>query len=338
MNTDIVSVSGFIEGKILAEDVLSDKGALLVAKNTQINRYIKDKLLGMNVQRVQIFSSEKVDAVQERYLKSVTEIRSLLNDIVAGKGLDRRKLSSISDMIFKEITHSSVVVSQLNELLQTDEYTYKHSINVALYAALTAKWMNFSQKEIKTVIEAALLHDVGKVKIPLPLLNKKEKLHPEEFDEIKKHTIYGYEMVKDIESLSEDVKKAVLMHHEREDMSGYPLSAGREDISIYSKIVAVADVFDAMTTDRAYKKAVSPFDAFDMFQTSGQSIFDIRIVSAFLGNVATCYTGAKVLTDTGIVGKVVYIPPYNLSKPVISVGTSYKDLSRDSSLKILKII
>lgn len=222
--------------------------------------------------------------------------------------------------------------------MNADEYTYTHSVNVAFYSALMAKWLKYSEREIKRVIEAALLHDVGKIKVPSALLNKIGKLLPDEFEEIKKHAIYGYEMVSEIKELSSEVKKAVLMHHEREDRSGYPFKAGAEDINQYSKIVAIADVFDAMTTDRVYKKGVSPFDAFFMFQTTGQESFDIKIVGTFLGNICACYTGTNVLISTGDIGRVVYIPPHNISRPVIKVASGYLDFSRDESLKILRII
>jgi putative nucleotidyltransferase with HDIG domain len=200
---------------------------------------------------------------------------------------------------------------------------------------LIGKWLNLGEDNIKDIIIAGLLHDIGKTKVPADILNKKTRLTDEEFEIIKNHTIYGYEIVKSADCFSEEVCNAVVSHHEREDKSGYPFGIGSRKTNIYSKIIAVADVYDAMTSDRVYKKRVTPFEVFEMFQTIGVKNFNHKIIQTFLTNLAACYVGSKVLLNTGEVGEVVYIPLHSITEPVIYVGSDYLDLAKSGSKQIL---
>ena len=141
----------------------------------------------------------------------------------------------------------------LNEEKDFDEYTYTHSLNVALYAMLIGKWLRLDNNSIKNVIKAGVLHDIGKTKVPIEILNKKARLSDEEFDIIKKHTFYGYDLVRSTDCVSDEVCEAVLLHHEREDKSGYPYGIGGRQLGLYAKIVAVADVYDASPTSSQKK-------------------------------------------------------------------------------------
>jgi len=203
---------------------------------------------------------------------------------------------------------------------------------------LAGKWLNLDGDSIRTVIKAGLLHDIGKMKIPVEILNKKAQLSEEEFEEIKKHTLYGYNMAKETKRFSEEVCRAVLSHHERMDKSGYPFGIGCEKIDIFSKILAVADVYDAMTSDRVYKKRDTPFRVFEMFKTEGVKNFDPKIVNVFLNNVSVYYVGSKVFLNTGETGEIAYIPPQSITEPVIRIGQEYIDLAQDRSRSILCMV
>ncbi len=130
----------------------------------------------------------------------------------------------------------------------------------------------------------------------------------------------------------------MLLHHERIDGSGYPFGYSNVSISLLAKIVSVADVYDAMTQNRVYKKKATPFDAFEMFLTIGESIFDTTVLNAFLKNMATFFVGANVILSSGDTGQIVYVPPQNILSPIISVGSKYINLSQESSVKILSML
>lgn len=335
-------------GEILAEDIVNDAGVPIIVKNTVINQYIREKLICLGVKKLRIYNSQTQHSEQyERsgfekfhkdYKRDVLQIKEVVNELSVGKKLDYNKVNSICNSIFSKLRETDCIIKCLSKVKSADEYTYYHSINVAFYSMLLAKWLRIHEAEIKEIVLSGLLHDIGKIKVPIEILNKKRELLPEEFDEIKKHSLYGYFMLKHTCNISENICKATLMHHEREDGSGYPYGLMGEQIDKYAKIVAIADVYDAMTSNRVYKKAVSPFHVFETFYTSGIKIFDINMLMTFIKNLSPYYLDSKVLLNNGAVGEVVYIPPFNVTKPIVSLNGEYIDFSRDCSYQIQSLI
>ena len=333
------------EGDILAEDIINKHGAVIVAENTVLNGYIINRLSTMGIQEIKILDScvktsdqdESITYlhIKENYGESIVGIKSIVNELTAGEPLDEEKVLNISNMVCCKIHDSCEILRILNEEKGFDEYTYTHSLNVAFYAMLIGKWLNLDNESIKIVVKAGLLHDIGKTKVPIEILNKKSRLSDEEFELIKKHTLYGHGLVKSTKHFSEEVCDAVLSHHERMDKSGYPFGIGGGQISIFAKIIAVADVYDAMTSDRVYKKRATPFEVFEMFKTIGVKNFDPQIVNTFLMNLSTCYVGSKVLLNTGEIGEIVYIPPQSITEPIINIGHDYIDLAQNREKNIL---
>lgn len=348
MKTRIIAISDCKEGVILAENIFNRFGVTIVAENTVLNNYIINRLAELGVQQLKIFEAREGDysrkekdirqRIKQCYNQSILDIKLIVNELAAGRPLDADKIISVSDLVFSEVHDSFHLLKILEEEKRFDEYTYTHSLNVAFYSMLLGKWLSLGEDSIKDIIKAALLHDIGKIKLPAEILNKKTRLTDEEFEIIKKHTHYGYELVKSADCFPEEVCNAVLSHHEREDKSGYPMGIGSRKIDIYTKIIAVADVYDAMTSDRAYKKRVTPFEVFEMFQTIGVKNFNHKIIKTFLSNLAACYVGSKVLLNTGEVGEVVYIPLHSITEPVVHVGTEYLDLAKSESKQILCMI
>jgi putative nucleotidyltransferase with HDIG domain len=138
--------------------------------------------------------------------------------------------------------------------MDSDNYTYHHSVNVAILSILTAKSMHYSESDIKTIALGALLHDIGKAQVAGGLVQKPGELSSTEKDEMKKHPEYGYQLIKNIPTLSYAVKQIVRLHHEKLDGSGYPLGLSGMEIPNYVRLITVCDMYDAMTADRIYRK------------------------------------------------------------------------------------
>jgi len=335
-------------GDILAEDIFNRYGAVIVAKNTILNNYINYKLNEAGIKQVRIYNRKgNIGCMNESgtyrhakatYIESISGIRSIVSELAAGRPLNADKVINIADKVCSGMHDSQAILRVLNEVKEFDEYTYTHSLNVAFYAMLTGKWLNLDRDSIRTAVKAGLLHDIGKMRVPFEILNKKARLSDEEFNVIKKHTFYGYNIVKETNLFSEDVCRTVLLHHERMDKSGYPFGIGCEKIDIFSKILAVADVYDAMISDRVYKKRDTPFTVFEMFKTVGVKNFDPRIVNTFLNNVSVCYVGSKVFLNTGETGEIAYIPPQSITEPIINIGQDYIDLARDRNRSIMCMV
>jgi len=340
MRRKMVSVESCQIGYVLANDVYNSSGVTLVGRNAIITEYIKNKLIELQIPTVCVFENvthEPDYLVEQKYLENVSLIRDILNDLSAGKKIEYKKVIDLSESLYCNINIGYRTLKVLNQVKITDDYTYSHCINTAFYCMLIGKWLGFNENDIKKVIQCGILHDVGKSRLPTELLNKRGVLTREEFEIIKKHTILGYDILNDVEGLDLDIRRAVLLHHERIDRSGYPFNASPDCVGIFARIVAIADVFDAMTSDRIYKKRATPFEAFEMFMTVGIGMYDISIVNIFLKNIINYYIGLKVLLSNGEQGEIVYIPPYDILSPVILSNGRYINLSDHCGLRIVSV-
>ncbi|BCJ95601.1 HD family phosphohydrolase [Anaerocolumna cellulosilytica] len=342
-----IAITDCMEGDIIAEDVVNCYGGILVARETVLNQYILGKLQRRGIYRIRVYEKrnytkeKKADTyiqLKKSYKEDIIEVKKILCNLAVGKGLDIEKIADLSDRICGKINNAGDILMVLREEKGFDEYTYSHSLNVALYSMLIGKWLGLNYQEIKEAVVAGLLHDIGKTKIPTNILNKKEILTSEEFELIKKHTLYGYKIITKAGNFSENICEAVLSHHERMDGSGYPNGIWGDQISLLAKIVAVSDVYDAMTTDRVYKKKITPFKAFQIFQTLEVKNLDPLVMKTFLMNISPYYVGTNVLLNTGEIAKVAYIPPQCITEPVVCIGKNYIDCSSRKDIEILNMV
>lgn len=214
--------------------------------------------------------------------------------------------------------NSSVSVFEtLLDMKNQDDSVYAHCIDVALISNILARWLHFSEEDQLTVLTCGLFHDIGKFLLPPAILRKPGKLSPAEFEIIKTHTIEGFHMLSKFNNIPQIVKNAALMHHEKCDGSGYPYGLKGNEIDKYTKIVTIADIFDAMTSDRVYRKAMCPFSVIKAFEDEGIQKYEMRYILTFLENVANCYLNHKVTLSNGLEGNVIFINKDNLSKPVV---------------------
>ena len=219
-----------------------------------------------------------------------------------------------------------------------DDLTYAHSLNVALICAVEGEWLGYDQRTIDQLIQCGLYHDIGKMMIPKELLEKSAPLTPEEKKTVENHVLQGYQLIRDMD-VGQSVKNCVMMHHERCDGSGYPLHLKSDKIDDFAKIVAIADVYEAMTSPRPYRKAKCPFEVMHLFETDGLTHFDPKFLMVFMDNIAQSYMGTNVRLNNGTVGTIVFINKMCYSKPMIQVlGGEYIDLFKRSDLHIEAMI
>jgi putative nucleotidyltransferase with HDIG domain len=335
-------------GEILAEDVLNEWGIILVSQNTIINQYIKNKLIEMRIPNILVYmpvslqsysdGDMKYNEVKKNYVEVVMSVKGILNELAAGGKVGYEKIFTVSQLIYSSVNESTSLIKCLAEMRNIDEYTYTHSVNVAFYSMLIAKWLNLPEFKIHEAIQAGLLHDIGKVKISDEILNKKGKLTSEEYEVMKKHSIYGYDLIKNMSEFSDHIKNGVLMHHERMDGSGYPYGISGVSIWLYAKIISVSDIYDAMTHDRVYKKKATPFEVFQMFLTTGMCTLDTLVLKTFLNKLPAYFVGTTVELNNGETGEIVYVPPHDIASPVVRVAKKYYDLSSINELKIFSMI
>ena len=335
------------EGDIVATDIYSNDGrTLLLAKETILNEYIIKRLENMDIRRVRIYKKAEHYGLSEKPMVSqelppnqvISLMKNMFQNIVSGKDIASENLSAITDQIYGSLKDSHTVEQCLKNIRSSDEYTYGHSINVAFYAMMIGRGLKLSESEVQKAFLSGLLHDIGKTQVPEEILNKPGKLDSWELEIIQNHTIMGNIIVDMIYGLDQDIKNAVLLHHERMDGSGYPFQFTKRNINLYSGIVAAADVFDAMTTDRVYMSRRTPFDVFKMFLSDGLGKFDIQIIDVFTKKLANNMIGCKVLLNTGETGEIAYIPYHKPMHPILKLSEEYIDLSEDRKKKIVRML
>ena len=229
------------------------------------------------------------------------------------------------------------VFDMLHNMRQMDDSTYVHCMNVGLICNIFAHWLRMSEEDIKTATLCGLLHDIGKIRIPTQILKKPARLTEWEFNVVRTHPKEGYDILINA-PVNDHVKNAALMHHERCDGSGYPLGLSSNQIDPFAKIVAIADVYDAMTSARVYRGALCPFEVIAAFENEGYQKYDPEYILKFLENIVDTYMLHRVRLTNGEEGEIVYINPDKLSKPTIKVGDKYINLANEPHLFIDSII
>ncbi len=238
--------------------------------------------------------------------------------------------ASITNDLMKAINDNDAIAVDINALKTSDEYTFKHSVDVATMSMIIAKKQGLSQQDIYNIGIAGLLHDMGKSKIPLEILNKPAKLTDEEFAVMKKHPIFGYEILKEKNDFPKTISFAVLQHHEKMNGKGYPMGVAADKIVPYAKILAVADVYDALVTERPYKKAFSQRTAVEMIMSMSEEL-DIAAMRSFMSSVILYPVDSTVLLSNGEEARVVANNSESVLRPTVVglVSGRVYDLAHD---------
>lgn len=341
---------------ILAKDAVTDKGIVVIAKNTMLSNVNYKKLEDNGIQYITIFSksnfeeieySEKGDnnlynRIEDRlefknFEKVYDEkIKKLENQFIAigkGVGVEIDNLYSIVIDTLSTVSCKSDVFFYLGHLKEQDIHTYAHCLNVGIICNLFGLWLGFDGDALKNLTVSGVLHDIGKTQIEKSLIKKPGKLTREEFETVKKHVDLGYDLIKNFD-IPQEIKDGVLMHHEKIDGSGYPSGLKNENISLTGKIIAICDIYEAMTADRVYRPQVCPFEVIRNFEQNSYDILDTTLLLAFLQNISYTYVGSKVMLSTGEEAEVVFINQAHLSKPIVRTDTSFIDLSKETDITI----
>jgi len=349
MKQEYVNVNDDIIGSFLGDDVYTIGGNMIVPADTLITAYIIKKLQEFRIDKVFIYitnpihgneylGNEVISDAQKKYIEDVNIAKIMIQDLASGKELDFSMAEDVSENIYSKINDCSSLMDCVNSVRIADEYTYSHLINVSVYAMLLAKWMGLSKSQIKDVVMAGLLHDVGKSQIPSEILNKKGPLTENEFEIMKRHTVYGYEILKKNNDINIDVKRAVIMHHEKENGTGYPFGIKGSQKNLYSKIITVADIFDAITSERVYRERQTPFMAFKELEKVGFDAVDPKVMMVMFTNMPSYYVGSKVKMENGDIGEVVYVPNQCAYAPVIKINDNFFDFTYEKEVLIKEFL
>ncbi|WP_048601640.1 HD-GYP domain-containing protein [Rubeoparvulum massiliense] len=358
-------------GSILAVPVYSPLGALLLERGRTIGQREKEMLKAFKINKIRIqidkkiqvktankqvdtstqpatvqpqaiTSSEQIQRMKEEWKKeyeeSVKLIEKVMIHVQTGGKVPVLEIRKNLENMLQQVSTSPSLMMSIETVRNVDLYTYHHSTAVAILAPMLAKWSGLPENEQMQIALAGMLLDIGKSKIDSTILQKPGALTQAEYEEMKQHTVLGYQILKDTPGLSSGVALAALQHHEREDGTGYPLGLTGDKIHPYGKIIAICDIYHAMVSNRVYRKGSSPFLVFDQLLNDAFGRLDPNLVHIFVRNMMDLSVGEVVKLNNGEIGKIIFITSYAPTRPMIEVNGNIIDLNLHRDLHILEII
>lgn len=333
-------------GMVLSQDILNDRKEIIISEGIMINEDVRHKLFSILGNRTvyvvsdmgQYVNRQRIKKVEEAFQKITDKLEGVFSNFKEDEIGTITKVYGMGDDLVKELSDYKMVFEAIIDSNRVDQYLYRHSINVGILSTMLARWMGLKEEEVIEISRAGLLHDIGKMAINQEVLHKPGKLTEEEFKEMKKHVSSSYEIIKNIDFISDNIKEGVYSHHEKEDGSGYPRGLKGEEIPLYGKIMALADIFDAMTSNRVYRNMESPFKVMEMFERESFGKLDARCLMVFLEHIGTYYEGENVLLSDGRIATIRKVNAKNRSKPLIQIEHEFIDLSRINNLEIVKLL
>jgi HD-GYP domain-containing protein (c-di-GMP phosphodiesterase class II) len=300
----LVSINSLKPDMELAEPIKSNGRRLLSAGCSNLNRY-KDRLENLGIHYVYIDDEISKDIEVNSVINNKTKdeskkmIKETFKNVSIGKKMDSQAVKDGVTNMVKDIFNNDEVLANLIDLKNDNDYTFGHSINVGAISLVIGKALGYNRKKLIKLGTGACLHDIGKTKIPDEILNKPGKLTDKEYEIMKQHPKLGYDILKKYPNTTATSLAAVVGHHEKVNGKGYPQNKEGNDIYVYGRIVAIADVFDALTSDRCYRDRWPVHKALDLIISEAGEHFDSKLVETFIRNVAAYPNGTIVQLSNG---------------------------------------
>ncbi len=340
------------DGMEIGSDVVGSTG-VIVPKGTKVDRNVVAKLARFDVMVVEIMEpedyatthNEKVRLSKdfakfsEVYHYNLNAYKLLLNQFMNQQlPMNPFLLLDIHNKIAACARSRETLIDYLYNMLPSeDDMTYAHLLNSALIATVFGHWLSLDDPSIQTLTLCGFFYDIGKCKLPNRILWKPDKLSDFEFNWMKTHTTIGFDMIKNV-NLSQEIKNTTIQHHERCDGSGYPNHLKDDDISFYSKVMAIVDSYEAMTSARTYRTSMNPFQVIANFERTGYEKYGAMIIRPILEHIANEQLGMEVRLSDDRNGSVLLINKDHLSRPLVKLNDeTIVDLSKQPDLQITAI-
>lgn len=319
----------------LAKSIFNENGQILIHVGVPLTRRIIDRLIDIGITYVYIEDDKTSDIISQSVITEETRVRSInqikseftsiademkLKKTFNGDHLSKNFTQIVSDLL-DEIKGNDDVLTVLSDVFLYDSYIFSHSLNVTVYSLGLALELKFSEKKLMELGLGAILHDVGKMLTPNEILNKPGRLTNEEFEIIKKHTTDGYKMLKDLPNIPLLTAHCAFQHHERLNGTGYPQGLAGDKIHPYAQIIGICDVFDAVTSNRVYRRAMLPHEGLELLYTGVGTQFDTELVKSFSKTIAIYPDGLTVGLSNGCTGVVSKQNKELSTRPVVRVLT-----------------
>lgn len=316
------------EGMILGKTIYGSKGEVLLTEGAVIKKAYINKIKELNYNGLYIVDEES-DGIEINDVVDLSTRNEVVNTLKGAfdrvkKGLNdslntQKEINKLVENIVDQILRNDEILVNIMDLKRYDDYTYFHSTNVAVLSVIIGTELGLSEKELYELCLAGLLHDIGKMYVPEEILNKNGSLSDIEWEEIKKHPEFGYRITKDKFNIPTKAYVGIYQHHEKYDGSGYPKGLKGEEISLYGRILCIADIYDALVSDRPYRKGLSPSEAMEYIMAGGGYYYDSDLVQIFYKKVAPYPVGTVVELSDKRVAIVVSNKSNYCMRPTVKI-------------------
>lgn len=314
------------ENSILAEPIMDAMGRVLLGAGVRLTvSYIERlKRLGYQTVYVQDDRLEDVEILSAISDQTRAKAYKAMGRLIDGgtERVDNARIADVRDTVQRmvsDILSCPNVMTNLQQIIGYDDYTFHHSINTTVISLILGVGLRYSEQQLNELGTGALMHDIGKTKVPGEILNKKGSLTKEEFDEIKRHTQYGFDALRKASDLGIVSAHISFQHHEKWDGSGYPRGLKKTEILEYARIASIADVYDALSSPRVYRGAFQPYEAYEYILAKSGMEFDPKLIENFGKNVAVYPTGSGVRLSNQLRGNVIKQNPNFPMRPWVRV-------------------
>ncbi|WP_282174265.1 HD-GYP domain-containing protein [Cytobacillus firmus] len=332
-----VPIQELREGCILSEDVFSLTNRPIISQKTVLTKELLDIMKIFLIEEAEVETTmvsgksmtsagnmdEAEEAVESNYintfLKGVQHFKREFTSWQSGLPVDIAKIRNIMIPQIEQMEKNPSIIFSLHHLSTNEDYLYQHSVAVGMISAFIGKKLNLNKGEVVQLALGGCLADAGMAKINPSILHKSTTLNSEEFEEIKKHSTLSFKMVQNISLLRESTKIGIIQHHERLDGSGYPFGEQSSKINQAGRIIAAADAFHAMTSQRLYRRKQSPFKVLEMLIQDSFGKFDIPSIQALGSGIMTFSIGSLVKLSDGQTAEILFIEDKSPTRPLVKL-------------------
>jgi HD-GYP domain-containing protein (c-di-GMP phosphodiesterase class II) len=346
-----VSIENVEPGTALAKTIWANDGRPLLKRGAELSAkaiatlarlgyqyiYIVDELTA-DIEAPDLLTEEARNVATTTVREAFTAVANFNDPKFSRTGINFDAISDVAGNLVDQILANPDLSIQIVDLKSYDQYTFQHCVNVAVLGVVLGKSAKLNFSELKDLAIGLLLHDLGNVTIPEAILKKPTKLTDEEFKYVYEHPRSGFELLRQAERISAPAKIVALQHHERMNGTGYPKGLKGPDIHINSQIGAIVDAYDALTSDRNFRKRYLPHEAIEYLMGAGDTHFSFELVKNFCAQVAPYPPGTMVKLSTGDSAVVLKVDMAMSSRPLLRMVTdpAGKSYPREEELDLQK--
>jgi len=340
LSSDVQTALGSVllqEGRVLSERDMEILQAFLIPSIEVVRNGLEESAAEENPNEIAATAETKLTMLQQEFLLMEKQLQRTISMVSSGQKIPVLDLRNGLTALIGHMHDYNVLTFSVPLALGDPNILIRNSILCAMTSYQLAKWNKFPEKDWLPIAMAGLLHDIGNVKVDPAIFNKPSGLTAEEIQEMRQHTVYGFKLLEGIASFNQGIWLAALQHHERIDGSGYPLKVKGEKIHPYAKIVAIADMYHAMTSNRKYRKAESPYLVLEELHAGSFGKLDPLYVQTFIERTTQFHNGVFVKLNDGRIGEIVFTDRQNPTRPMISINGQIVNLGLNRQWHIVEV-